>query len=240
MDELTERVALVTGATKGIGRSIAEALVQAGCHVAVSARTAEDVHRAESELATLGGGNAIGVTCDVRDPGACADLVATTVERLGGLDVLVNNAGMGVFKPIQEMTVDEFQTQIETNLGGVFYCSKAAIPYLSAGDGGWIINIGSLAGRNAFAGGTAYNASKFGLRGLSEAMMLDLRYDNIRVSMIMPGSVNTAFAGTEPGPEGAWKLQGGDIARAVVDLLNYPGNALPSKIEMRPSQPPRR
>jgi NAD(P)-dependent dehydrogenase (short-subunit alcohol dehydrogenase family) len=231
---------LVTGGTKGIGRAIAEALVQTGCHVAISARTAGDVGRAEAELAGLGGGQVLGVVCDVRNPSACADLVKTTVERLGRLDVLVNNAGMGVFKPIQEMSIEEFQSQIETNLGGVFYCSKAAIPHLSAGEDGWIINIGSLAGRNAFARGTAYNASKFGLRGLSEAMMLDLRYDGIRVSTIMPGSVNTAFAGTEPGSEGAWKLQGDDIARAVLDLLRYPGNALASKIEMRPSQPPRR
>lgn len=239
MNDLNGRVAVVTGGTKGIGRAIAEALVRAGCHVAVSARTAADVGRAEADLGRLSGGEALGFVCDVREPAACADFVNAALERWGRLDVLVNNAGLGVFKPIQDMTIEEFQTQIDTNLGGVFYCSKAAIPHLSAGDGGWIINIGSLAGRNTFARGTAYNASKFGLRGLSEAMMLDLRYDNIRVSMIMPGSVNTAFAGTEPGPEGAWKLQGEDVARAVVDLLHYPGNALPSKIEMRPSQPPR-
>jgi NAD(P)-dependent dehydrogenase (short-subunit alcohol dehydrogenase family) len=239
MNDLSGRVALVTGGTKGIGRAISEALVKAGCHVAVSARTADDVNRAEGDLAALGGGEALGIVCDVREPAACTDLVKATLERWGRLDVLVNNAGLGVFKPIQEMSVEEFQSQIETNLGGVFYCSKAAIPHLSAGQDGWIINIGSLAGRNAFARGTAYNASKFGLRGLSEAMMLDLRYDGIRVSTIMPGSVNTAFGGIEPGPEGAWKLQGDDIARAVLDLLRYPGNALASKIEMRPSQPPR-
>jgi NAD(P)-dependent dehydrogenase (short-subunit alcohol dehydrogenase family) len=239
MNDLSGRVALVTGGTKGIGRAISEALVKAGCHVAVSARTADDVNRAEGDLAALGGGEALGIVCDVREPAACTDLVKATLERWGRLDVLVNNAGLGVFKPIQEMSVEEFQSQIETNLGGVFYCSKAAIPHLSAGQDGWIINIGSLAGRNAFARGTAYNASKFGLRGLSEAMMLDLRYDGIRVSTIMPGSVNTAFGGIEPGPEGAWKLQGDDIARAVLDLLRYPGNALTSKIEMRPSQPPR-
>jgi NAD(P)-dependent dehydrogenase (short-subunit alcohol dehydrogenase family) len=167
-------------------------------------------------------------------------MVEETVERFGGLDVLVNNAGLGIFAPLQDMTVQQFQQQIETNLGGVFYCSRAAARHLSAGEGGWIINIGSLAGRNAFPGGSAYNASKFGLTGLSEAMMLDLRYDNVRVSHIMPGSVNTTFAGHEIGDSAEWKLQSEDVAQAVMDLLAYRGNALPSKIEMRPSQPPRK
>ncbi len=147
---------------------------------------------------------------------------------------------MGILKPIQDLTVEEFQTQIETNLGGVFYCTKFAAAPLAEDDGGWIINIGSLAGRNAFPGGSGYNASKFGLRGLSEASMLDLRYDNIRVSMLMPGSVDTGFAGNQVSEATAWKLQPADVARAAVDLLRYPGNALPSKIEMRPSAPPRR
>jgi NAD(P)-dependent dehydrogenase (short-subunit alcohol dehydrogenase family) len=234
------RVALVTGGTKGIGLAVARAMVQAGNHVAVSARSESDVQRVAAELGGLGSGEAHGIVCDVRDPVACADMVESAVRRFGALDVLVNNAGLGIFAPIQEMSVEDFQVQIETNLCGVFYCSKAAVPHLAAGAGGWIINLGSLAGRNAFPRATAYNASKFGLRGLSEAMMLDLRYENIRVSHIMPGSVNTEFAGNETGSAGAWKLQPDDVARAVVDLLDYPGNALPSKIEMRPSQPPQR
>lgn len=240
MTDLSGRIALVTGGSRGIGLDIARALAGAGASVAVSARTAADVDAAAGELEALGPGRSLGIVADVRDPADCARMVERCAAELGGLDVLVNNAGLGIFAPIQELSVEDFQTQIDTNLSAVFYCSKAAIPWLSAGDGGWIINIGSLAGRNAFARATGYNASKFGLRGLSEAMMLDLRYDNIRVSLIMPGSVNTGFAGNETGPSNDWKLQGGDVARAVVDLLGYPPSALPSKIEMRPSQPPRR
>jgi len=239
MSDLQGKVALVTGGSKGIGLAIAKGLAGSGAAVSICARSESDVQAATKELAAAEPGRAHGIVCDVRDPEACSRMVAETVETFGGLDVLVNNAGLGVFRPIQELSVEEFQIQIETNLGGVFYCSKAAIPHLSAGAGGWIINIGSLAGRNTFPRGTAYNASKFGLRGLSEAMMLDLRYDNVRVSMIMPGSVHTEFGGNVLTAEGAWKLQGDDVARAVLDLLAYPGNALPSKIEMRPSQPPR-
>lgn len=240
MNELAGRVAIVTGASKGIGRAIAERLVEDGVMVTVSSRSREDVDRVAAELTEQGPGDAMGWVCDVGDPAACEAMIEATVDRFGGLDILVNNAGLGILKPIQELSVEEFQVQIRTNLCGVFYCTKFAAPHLSGGNGGWVINIGSLAGRNAFASGSGYNASKFGLRGLSEASMLDLRYDNIRVSMLMPGSVNTEFAGNQIIDEGAWKLETDDIARAVVDLLHYPGNALPSKIEMRPSTPPRR
>ena len=240
MIDLTGKVAVVTGATKGIGLATAKALAEANANVVISARTEGDVHAVAKSLNSGSDVNVLGVVCDVRDPAACQSMVDQTVERFAGIDVLVNNAGLGIFAPLPELTVEQFQQQIETNLGGVFYCSKAAAPHLSLGDGGWIINIGSLAGRNAFPRGTGYNASKFGLLGLSEAMMLDLRYDNIRVSLIMPGSVNTAFAGNETGDSAQWKLQSDDVARAVLDLLAYPGNALASKIEMRPSQPPRR
>jgi len=240
MIDLTSKVALVTGGTKGIGLATARALAKNGAHVVVSARSEEDVQSVASALDGESVGDVVGVACDVRDPDACLQMVDQVAQRFGHLDVLVNNAGLGIFAPLQELTVEQFRQQIETNLGGVFYCSKAAAPYLSSGAGGWIINMGSLAGRNAFPKGTGYNASKFGLVGLSEAMMLDLRYDNVRVSLIMPGSVNTAFAGNETGDAAQWKLQSEDIAQAVLDLLAYPGNALPSKIEMRPSQPPRR
>lgn len=240
MSDSSERVALVTGGTKGIGFAIARRLVDIGASVAISARTAADVERAAAELDERGPGDTFGFVCDVRDPAACQRLVEAAVERFGALDVLVNNAGIGIMKPIQELTVEEFQVTIETNLCGVFYCSKAAASHLSEGDGGWIINIGSLAGRNTFSGGAAYNASKFGLIGLSEASMLDLRYDNVRVSMIMPGSVATEFAGNAVDEASTWKLRADDVARAVVDLLAYPPHALPSRIEMRPSTPPRR
>ena len=240
MPDLTGRVALVTGSTKGIGLAIARELADADAHVVVTARTGEDVERAVRELEVRGEGEAYGVTCDVRDLEDCQDLVGQSVDRFGRLDILVNNAGIGRFAPIQEMSPEDWNLQIETNLTGVFNCSQAAIPHLKASGDGWIVNIGSLAGRNPFAGGAAYNATKFGLLGMTEAMMLDLRYEGVRVSLIMPGSVNTEFGGREPGEEGAWRLQSEDVARAVLDLLGYPGNALPSRVELRPTHPPRK
>jgi NAD(P)-dependent dehydrogenase (short-subunit alcohol dehydrogenase family) len=240
MSHLIGRVALITGSTRGIGLAVARELADRNAHVIVTARSGEDVERAVRELEVRGEGDAFGVTCDVRDLEDCQDLVQQTVARFGGLDLLVNNAGIGRFAPIQEMSPEDWTLQIETNLTGVFNCSLAAIPHLKESEDGWIINIGSLAGRNPFAGGAAYNATKFGLLGMTEAMMLDLRYEGIRVSLIMPGSVNTEFGGREPGEEGAWRLQSEDVARAVVDLLGYPGNALPSRVELRPTQPPRK
>ena len=237
--DLGGRVCVVTGSTKGIGRATAEALAEHGADVVVSSRRETDVDAAATEVNAIGRGSTIGVVCDVRDPDACEELIARAVDRFGRLDVLVNNAGWGLFAPIQEMSIEDWRGQIDTNLGGVFYCSKAAAPHLSATGNGWIINVGSLAGRNSFAGGAGYNASKFGLLGMTEAMMLDLRYDDVRVSLIMPGSVNTHFRG-QAGTDGEWKLHADDVAQAVVDLLAYPGRALPSRIEMRPSRPKRR
>jgi 3-oxoacyl-[acyl-carrier protein] reductase len=236
MPNLTGKVAIVTGSTKGIGLAIVERMVNEGASVVVSSRTAADVESVAQRL----GEHAIGIACDVADPAACQRLVDETVERLGRLDVLVNNAGFGIFKPISEMSVDEWQRQIDVNLGGVFYLSKAAIPHLSRTGDGFIINIGSLAGKNPFANGTGYNASKFGLVGMSEAMMLDVRHDDVRVSIVMPGSVNTHFAGMEQKPERHWKLEADDIALAVMQLLDYPKEAHVSRMEMRPSQPPKR
>lgn len=236
MPNLTGKVAIVTGSTKGIGLAVAEHMIDAGARVVVSSRTIADVESVAERL----GEAAVGIACDVSDPAACQALVDQTVERLGRLDVLVNNAGFGVFKSIGEMTLEEWQSQIDVNLGGVFYLSKAALPHLSASGDGFIINIGSLAGRNSFAGGTGYNASKFGLVGMSEAMMLDVRHDDVRVSIVMPGSVNTSFTGTEQKPERSWPLEADDCALAVMQLLDFPKEAHVSRIEMRPSQPPKR
>jgi len=233
MPNLTGKVAIVTGSTKGIGLAIAERMINEGASVVVSSRTEADVESVAERL----GADAIGVTCDVADPAACQRLVDSTVERFGHLDVLVNNAGLGIFKPISEMTIDEWRLQIDVNLGGVFYCSKAALPHLAATEDGYIINIGSLASRNTFAAGTGYNASKFGLLGMTEAMMLDVRYDDVRVSIVMPGSVNTPFNDGEPSPERTWKLEADDCALAVMQLLEYPREAHVSRIEMRPAQP---
>ena len=235
MPNLTGKVAIVTGSTKGIGLAIAERMVNEGAHVTFSARSEADVHAVAARL----GDNVLGVPCDVSDPDACAALVEATIDRFGRLDVLVNNAGVGIFKPIGEMTIAEWRQQIDVNLGGVFYLSKAALPHLSRSGDGYIINIGSLASRNSFASGTGYNASKFGLLGMSEAMMLDVRYDDVRVSIVMPGSVNTPFNDREQAPERGWKLEADDCALAVMQLLEYPREAHVSRIEMRPSQPKR-
>jgi 3-oxoacyl-[acyl-carrier protein] reductase len=240
MSDLSGRVAVITGSTRGIGRAVAEALTERGAHVVVSSRTEDDVRQVEEALNAAGPGQALGRVCDVRDPEACRALVEAGVERFGGLDILVNNAGLGRFAPIQEMDRETWDVQIRTNLDGVFHCSRAAVPHLVRRGGGWIFNIGSLAGRNAFSGGVAYNASKWGLLGMTEAMMLDLRHEGVRVSCIMPGSVNTHFFEGGPDPEDEWKLRSEDIARVILDLLVFPDRALPSKVEIRPSRPPRR
>jgi 3-oxoacyl-[acyl-carrier protein] reductase len=209
------RVAVVKGSSKGIGFAIAEALVGAGASVTVSARNAEEVSAAVTRLNRPGKGRALGVPCDVRRPDAVAELIRRTVAEFGGLDILVNNAGIGHFSPVAELPVERWQQVIETNLSGAFYCCHEAIPHLRRRGGGWIINIASLAGKNPMAGGTAYNASKFGLVGFSEALLLDVRHDNIRVSCLMPGSVATQFNDHTPSEADAWKIQPEDIAGVV-------------------------
>lgn len=233
------RTALVTGGTKGIGKAIARDLLRAGFKVAFTARSEGGVAEAQKELA---GEDlpVLGLIADVTQPDSCIGAVNQTIKAFGGLDVLVNNAGVGHFSPIQEMSLESWRAQIDTNLSGVFYMSRAAIPHLKEGEDSWIMNIGSLAGRNTFAGGAAYNASKFGLLGMTEAMMLDLRYEGIRVTHIMPGSVDTDFGDRPGGQKEGWALTVEDVSRAVLDLLRYPGNALPSRIELRPSRPPRK
>ena len=233
---LAGKTAVVTGSSKGIGYAIAEAMAREDANVVVSARNAQEVREAARELDAMGAGRAVGVPCDMRSYDDVRRLVAAA-DDLGGLDVLVNNAGVGGFAPTDEISVEQWGTIIGTNLTGVFYACREAIPRLRSRGGGWIINIGSLAGKNPFAGGAAYNASKFGLLGFSEAMMLDVREHGIRVCCVMPGSVDTYFNGKEPKPENAWMIQPGDIARIVMDLLAFPENALPSRIEVRPTRP---
>ena len=235
MPDLTGKVAIVTGSTKGIGRAIAEHLLEAGASVIVNARSAADVEAVADAL----GDRALGIVADVGDASQCQRLVDATVAHFGRLDILVNNAGFGIFKSISEMTVEEWKLQVDVNLGGVFYCSKAALPHLSATSDGFIVTIASLASRNPFAGGTGYNASKFGVLGLTEAMMLDVRYDDVRVSIVMPGSVDSYFNDRQQVPERTWRLHVDDCAVAVLQILSYPKEAHVSRIEMRPSQPKR-
>ncbi len=241
-ESLKDKVAVVTGGTRGIGYSIGGALLAEGAKVYICGRDAAMLRLALERLASAGQDRVDGRVADVRRYQDCRALIGAAAERFGGLDILVNNAGIGIFKPVDQLTPGEWDSIIETNLSGVFYCCREAIPLMRQRGGGYIFNISSLAGVNAFAGGSAYNASKFGLNGFSEAMMQDIRYDGIRVSYIMPGSVDTDFnrAPQFRSPESGWKLTGEDIAKAVVDLYKFPKTALASRIEMRPAQPPRK
>jgi 3-oxoacyl-[acyl-carrier protein] reductase len=238
--KLTDSTAIVTGGTRGIGRAIANALVRAGVNVSISARAEDDIKRTVSSLNELRGGGVAGFVCDVRDYGQVKSLFAKTVETFGSVDILINNAGIGLFAPVSSMSPEDFRAVVETNLFGVFYCCHEAIPFMKQRGGGYIINISSLAGTNAHPQMAAYNASKFGLNGFSEALMQEVRYDGIKVTYLMPGSVNTAFGGDEPNDQKNWQLQPDDIAQVVIDLLHYSDCALPSRIEIRPTKPPKK
>jgi len=234
---LTSQTALVTGGTRGIGRSIAERLLEAGAGVVICGRGDAGVRLAVAEMTARG--HTEGRACDVGRYEDVAALFRFIQERFGRLDILVNNAGIGLFQPVDQIPPEEWRRVMETNLSGVFYCTREAVPLMRAQGGGFIVNIGSLAGKDAMAGGAAYNASKFGLIGLSEASMLDLRYDNIRVSYLMPGSVATEFAGSGVSG-GEWKISPADIAETVLHLVQLPRRTLASRVEIRPTRPPRR
>jgi 3-oxoacyl-[acyl-carrier protein] reductase len=238
--DLSGKVAIVTGGTKGIGRGIAEALVRENVNVCISARSRNEIDETVRELMALGKSRVIGIVCDVRNHTQIKSLFQLTEIELGRVDILVNNAGIGTFVPVEEMSPEDFRAVLETNLFGVFYCCHEAIPLMKKRGGGYIINISSLAGANPHPRMAAYNASKFGLNGFSEALMQEVRHDGIKVSYIMPGSVNTEFGGDSPSDQNAWQLQPSDIARVVVDLLNHDDRALPSRVEIRPSKPPKR
>ena len=237
---LSGKVAVVTGGSKGVGRGIAEALVRGGAHVCISGRRQQELERAVSELKMIAAGTVTGVACDVRDYDQVHGLFERAVSDLGGIDILINNAGIGIFKAVAEMSPADFRAILETNLCGVFYCCHEAIPLMKQRGGGYIINISSLAGTNAHPLMAAYNASMFGLNGFSEALMQEVRHDGIKVSYIMPGSVNTEFGGDDRSDVKSWQLQPEDIARVVLDLLNHDDRSLPSRVEIRPSRPPKK
>ncbi len=232
---------LVTGGTRGIGRAIARAVLAAGGRVMITARDATAVDSTVRELAAEAGdpSRIAGRAADVRDARQVDTLVTETAGRFGGLDVVVNNAGVGVFTNVEAMSEADWARVIDTNLTGPFHVTRAAIPELRKAGGGWIINVASLAGRNYFPGGGAYCASKAALVALSEAVMQEVRYDNIRVTVVMPGSVATDFSGPASGDD-SWKLSSDDVAEVVVDLLRHPARSLPSKVEIRPSRPPKK
>ena len=234
---LSGKVAIVTGGTRGIGRAIAERLLREGASVAVCSRARENVQAFVKDCQPDAAGRVFGEAADVSNLGDVERFCNNVDARFGGLDILINNAGIGIFKSVADLSPEEWRRTIDLNLTGVFYCSHEALPRMRKRGGGYIINISSLAGKNPFATGAAYNASKFGLNGFSEAMMMDHRYDSVRVSYIMPGTVDTDFgrsAGRAP-----WKIQPEDVAEVVMMLLRMPARTLVSRVEIRPSQPPK-
>lgn len=232
---LSGKKAVVTGATRGIGRAIAERLLRDGARVAICGRSQDAVDRAVRELARNSEGEVIGVEADVGNLDQVRALFDFVDHRFGGLDILVNNAGLGVFSSVRDLSPKDWQRTLDTNLTGVYFCCHEALTRFRNRGGVFVINISSLAGKNAFAGGAAYNASKFGLNGFSEALMLDHRYDDVRVCTIMPGSVATDFNARSQ--DDNWKIAAEDVAEVVSAVLRMPARTLVSRVEMRPSKP---
>lgn len=230
------KTALITGGSKGIGYGVAAVLIKEGIRVAVTSRSQKSADEAAEELNKIHEGFAIGIESDVRSLESQQNAVKVLIEKWGQLDYVIANAGVGHFAPIYDLTPEQWQETIDINLTGVFYSAKASLDALKETKG-YFINISSLAGTNFFPNGTAYNASKFGLVGFSQAMMMDVRNDGIKVSTIMPGSVATEFANHQPSEKDAWKIQPEDIGQIVSDLIKMPARTLPSKVEVRPSVP---
>jgi 3-oxoacyl-[acyl-carrier protein] reductase len=237
MGTLTGKVALVTGGSRGIGLAIARALVGEGAHVAVTARSDAHLSEARPQIERAGPGSVETLRADVRRYPEVERAIAATVARFGGLDIVVNNAGVGIFVEVADMSPEQWSEVIDTNLTGVFNVCHAAIPHLRHRGGGSIINISSLAGKNAFTTAAAYCASKSGLNAFSEALMQEVRYDSIRVSYVMPGSVATGFSNGDASKGGDWKAAPEDVADVVLDLLQQHPRSLVSRVEIRPSKP---
>jgi NAD(P)-dependent dehydrogenase (short-subunit alcohol dehydrogenase family) len=231
---LQNKVAVVTGGSRGIGRAIAERLAREGARVAICGRRQKSVDEALAGLSQAG--EVFGMAADVSKADDVFRLVSEVERKFGAIHILINNAGAGVFRSVADLEPAEWERMIGLNLSGVYYCCHAVLPIFRKNPGGDVINISSLAGKNAFAGGAGYNASKFGLTGFSEAMMLDHRQEGIRVSYIMPGSVDTEFGGGAAGAD--WKIAPEDIAEIVVTLLRMPRRTTVSRVEVRPSRPP--
>ena len=237
MKPLSQQVCLVTGGTRGIGKAIAKMLLLEGAAVAICGQRQESVDQAVAELAAETAGKVKGKVADVRNHEDVAELFRFVDAEFGVLDVLVNNAGIGIFRHVRELSLDEWKYTLETNLYGAFYCSREALFRFGTNGGGYVVNISSMAGANAFSGGAAYNASKFGLMGFSEAMLQDVRSENVRVSTIMPGSVATEFSGRAATDGATWKIWPEDLADVVRLLLQMPTRTVVSRVEVRPARP---
>ncbi len=236
MAQLDGKVAIVTGGSRGIGRAIAAALLDAGGQVAITGRSAESLAQAEVEL--QGGHRLLTVQADVANEVDVHRLVRETAAHFGGIDILVNNAGIGRMTDVADQPTHEWREMIDTNLTGVFFCSRAVIPHLRQRGGGWIVSISSLSSQNPFPGGACYSATKAGLNAFSHALMQEVRHHGIRVTVVAPGSVNTNFIPRDRGgDDGAWKLTPEDVAQTVVDLLGHHPRSLPSRVDLRPAMP---
>lgn len=233
---LQMKTALITGGSKGIGLGIAKSMAMEKMKVAITSRNIEEAEDAADELIKIGAPDVLALQADVREFKVQQRVVAEILDRFGPLDVVIANAGVGHFSPIDKMQHKDWHEIIDINLTGVFYTLQATVEALKLSKG-YFITIASLAGTNFFANGAAYNASKFGLVGFTQAAMLDLRPYGIKVSTIMPGSVATHFNDHVPSPEDEWKIQPEDIGQMVVDMLKMNPRTLPSKIEVRPSMP---
>jgi NAD(P)-dependent dehydrogenase (short-subunit alcohol dehydrogenase family) len=240
MNTLTNTVAFVTGGSRGIGQAIARALVGQGVNVAITGRDASHLSSARRAIESAGPGSVETFQTDVRRYAEVEQAVAATASRFGGLDFVINNAGIGIFTNVAAMTPEQWSEVIDTNLTGVFNVCHAAIPRLRARGGGFIINISSLAGKNPFVDAGAYCASKAGLNAFSEVLMQEVRHDGIRVSYVMPGSVATGFSSGDPARGADWKTAPEDVAEVVVDLLRLDSRSLASRVELRPSKPPKK
>lgn len=235
MTSLKDQAAIVTGGTRGIGRAIAERLLKEGARVAICGRSEESTRRAAAELAPLG--RVFAHPADVTKVDDVRRFFEAVDREFGKLDILVNNAGAGIFRKVAEMAPEEWRQVIDLNLSAPFYCSREALARFLKNGGGFIVNISSLAGKNAFSGGAAYNAAKAGLNAFSEALLLDHRHDNVRVAYIMPGSVDTEFGSARRSGDTGWMIAAEDVADAVVAALWMPARTMVSRIEMRPSRP---
>jgi len=238
---ITDKVAVVTGGSRGIGLATARAFLQRGARVAITATSETTLRAATDELEKITGSSAVlAVRADVRSHSDVEQAFSAVAGRFGGIDIVVNNAGVGAFGPVAEMTIEEWRRVIDTNVSGVFHGCRAAVPHLRARGGGWIINISSLSSTNPFSDGAAYCASKAAVNAFSEAFMQEVRHDGIRVACVLPGSVRTGFMGRSSSGSDDWKLAPDDVAQVVGDLVDHPARSLPSRVEIRPARPPRK
>jgi NAD(P)-dependent dehydrogenase (short-subunit alcohol dehydrogenase family) len=240
MESISGKVAMVTGGSRGIGLAIARALASDGAHVAITGKSETNLSAAKSLIEKAGPGAVETLRADVRRYEDIEHAISATAMRFGGLDILINNAGVGLFTDVADMTPDQWSEVIDTNLTGVFHACHAAIPHMRRRGGGFIVNISSLASKNAFSGAAAYCASKSGLNAFSESLMQEVRYDNIRVSYVLPGSVATGFGGGQESKGADWKVSPDEVAEVVLNVLRHPARSLPSRVELRPTKPPKK